>query len=53
MVEEVLKVPVLAGKGKRLFDGLKEKTDLELLELLDTKTFKSGAVALHYSNRKK
>jgi dihydrofolate reductase len=41
--------PVLAGKGKRLFDGLKEKTDLELL---DTKTFKSGAVALHYLNRR-
>ena len=42
--------PVLVGKGKRLFDGLKEKVDLELV---DTKTFKSGVVVLHYSNRRK
>jgi dihydrofolate reductase len=42
--------PVLVGKGRRLFDGLKEKIDLELR---DMKTFKSGVVALNYSNRRK
>ncbi len=42
--------PVLVGKGRRLFDGLNVKADLELL---DTKTFKSGAVVLHYSERRK
>ncbi len=39
--------PVLAGRGKRLFDGedLKEKLRLKLV---GTATFNSGAVALHY-----
>ncbi len=42
--------PVVAGKGKRLFDGLSEKIDLKLV---DTKAFKSGAAVLHYWDGKK
>jgi dihydrofolate reductase len=37
--------PVVAGKGKRLFDGLNEKIDLKLV---DTRVFGSGVVVLHY-----
>jgi dihydrofolate reductase len=37
--------PVVAGKGKPLFDGLNKKMDLRLV---DTKVFKSGVVVLHY-----
>jgi len=37
--------PVIWGKGKRLFDGLKDRTKLKLI---DTKTFRSGVVVLHY-----
>jgi dihydrofolate reductase len=37
--------PIIAGKGKRLFDNLNE---VFLLRLIDTKVFRSGAVALHY-----
>jgi dihydrofolate reductase len=37
--------PIVAGKGRRLFDGLNEKIDLNLI---DTKVFKSGVVVLHY-----
>ena len=37
--------PVVVGKGKRLFgDGI----DTKNLELVDTKTFSSGAVVLTY-----
>jgi dihydrofolate reductase len=39
--------PFIAGEGRRLFDhaGLPERLSLKLV---DTKNFKSGAVALHY-----
>jgi len=39
--------PFIAGEGRRLFDhaSLRERLSLKLV---DTKTFKSGAVALHY-----
>jgi dihydrofolate reductase len=43
-------VPTIAGEGRRLFDGVKlpEKPHLKLVE---TKIFKSGSVALHYSKQ--
>jgi len=37
--------PVLVGKGRRLFDGLNGRINLELM---DWKTFRLGVVALHY-----
>lgn len=40
--------PVVWGTGKRLFDGLKDKVNLKLV---DAKTLGSGVVALHYVNR--
>ncbi len=36
--------PVIAGKGPRLFDSVENR----ILKLVDSKTFRSGAVALHY-----
>jgi len=42
--------PVVAGKGPRLFDTVKLKDRLAL-DLLGTKTFKSGVVALQYRKR--
>jgi dihydrofolate reductase len=39
--------PFIAGEGRRLFDHSKLLQRISL-ELVDTKTFKSGAVALHY-----
>ena len=39
--------PVVAGKGPRLFDTVKPKDRLRL-DLLGSKTFRSGVVALHY-----
>jgi dihydrofolate reductase len=41
--------PVLACKGRRLFDGLNSRANLKLLE---TRTFGSGVVALHYLSQK-
>src|ERR1700758_4646209 len=40
-------MPIIAGEGRRLFEGvnLPEKRRLKLVE---SKTFKSGSVALHY-----
>jgi dihydrofolate reductase len=39
-------MPVLVGKGKRLFESISlEKTQLKLV---DSRIFKSGSVALHY-----
>ncbi|MGA7853409.1 MAG: dihydrofolate reductase family protein [Candidatus Acidiferrales bacterium] len=39
-------MPILAGKGKRLFEGIRlEKLQLKLVE---TRTFKAGSVLLHY-----
>ncbi|MBO9562569.1 MAG: dihydrofolate reductase family protein [Niastella sp.] len=50
LVDEFIIVvqPVLAGAGRRLFDHtiLPEKLHLKLI---DTKVFKTGGVALHYS----
>ena len=40
-------MPVIAGKGKRLMDGISMQDKLQL-KLVDTKVFKSGCVALHY-----
>ncbi|NJD21392.1 MAG: dihydrofolate reductase, partial [Melioribacter sp.] len=37
--------PIIAGKGKRLFEVLEITNQLELI---DTQKFKSGIVALHY-----
>jgi dihydrofolate reductase len=42
--------PVVAGKGPRLFESVKLQERL-LLDLLDSKTFQSGVVALHYRKR--
>ena len=51
MVDEfwIVLHPVLAGTGRRLFDGMNNKVNLKLLE---TRTFRSGAIALHYSTQK-
>jgi len=42
--------PIIAGKGPRLFeaDSLKERLQLELVE---SKKFRSGVIALHYKKR--
>ena len=42
--------PVLAGEGRRLFDGVSLPEKLQL-ELVESKIFKSGCVALHYLKR--
>ena len=39
--------PVVAGKGRRLFERFEEGFNLKLI---DTKIFKSGVVVLHYGN---
>ena len=36
--------PIIAGRGPRLFDSVKDRT----LKLVESKTFGSGVVALHY-----
>lgn len=36
--------PFIAGQGERMFEGF----DITNLKLVETRTFKSGAVALHY-----
>jgi len=41
--------PVIAGAGKRLMDGIDLYKSLRL-KLIGSKTFKSGAVMLHYSS---
>ncbi len=50
LVDEIRLVvhPVIAGKGRRLFDGLDLQEQLEF-KLVETKTFKSGHVALRYA----
>jgi dihydrofolate reductase len=40
-------MPVIAGEGRRLFDGLSLPEKLQL-KLVETKVFKSGMVALRY-----
>jgi dihydrofolate reductase len=49
LIDEYLFVisPVIAGKGRRLMEGVNLPEALQL-KLLDTKTFKSGSVALRY-----
>jgi dihydrofolate reductase len=42
--------PVIAGKGSRLFETVKLRDRL-LLDFIGSKTFQSGAVALHYRKR--
>jgi dihydrofolate reductase len=39
--------PVFAGKGKRMFEGISLQEKLKL-KLVDSRTFKSGSIALHY-----
>ncbi len=41
--------PVVVGKGRRLFEGLTDRINLTLVE---TRTFKSGMVALHYEKER-
>ncbi len=41
----ILVQPFIWAKGKRLFDGLDDGIKLKLI---DTRTFKSGVVFLHY-----
>ncbi len=43
----IVVMPVIAGKGRRLFDGVSLPEKLKL-KLVETKTFKSGFVALRY-----
>jgi len=49
LVDEYLFVvhPVIAGKGRRLFESSDLKENLQL-KLADSKTYQSGAVVLHY-----
>ena len=42
--------PVLAGKGPRLFETVKLQDRLQL-DLIGSKTFQSGVIALHYRKR--
>ena len=37
--------PIILGSGKRLF---KDRTELKSLKLLETKTFETGVIVLHY-----
>jgi len=39
--------PIVVGKGRRLFEGVKLQEKLRL-KLVESKVFKSGSVALHY-----
>ena len=39
--------PIIAGEGKRLMEGIDLQEKLQL-KLVESKAFKSGAVALHY-----
>ncbi len=42
--------PILAGEGKRLMEGISLPEKLQL-QLVESKPFKSGCVALHYLKR--
>jgi dihydrofolate reductase len=42
--------PVVAGKGPRLFETVKPQDTLQL-DLIGSKTFQSGVIALHYRKR--
>lgn len=41
--------PIIAGTGRRLLEGVSPQKTLRL-KLAESKTFKSGCIALHYSN---
>lgn len=43
----VVVMPIVAGRGRRLFDGVNLSEKLKL-KLVETKTFKSGFIALQY-----
>lgn len=43
----ILVHPIIAGKGPRLFEGI----DIRTLDLIESKPFRSGVMALKYSNR--
>lgn len=47
---ELVVLPVLAGHGPRLFAGLRERVELELV---DRQEFRSGAVAMRYVPRRR
>jgi dihydrofolate reductase len=42
--------PVIAGEGRRLLEGISLQEKLQL-KLVESKTFKSGSIALHYLKR--
>ena len=42
--------PVIAGEGRRLFEGISLGEKLQL-KLIESKTFKSGSIFLHYSKQ--
>jgi len=42
--------PIVAGAGRRLFDDVSLQETAQL-KLVKSKTFKSGAVALHYQKK--
>jgi dihydrofolate reductase len=42
--------PIILGEGRRLFEGISLQEKLHL-KLVDSKTFKSGSIALHYVKR--
>jgi dihydrofolate reductase len=52
LVDEYIFVvhPVIAGKGKRLLEGISLQERLQL-KLVESKTLKSGCVVLHYVKR--
>jgi dihydrofolate reductase len=43
-------LPILAGAGRRLLEGVSVPKKLQL-KLVESKSFKSGSVALHYVNQ--
>jgi dihydrofolate reductase len=43
----ILVHPIVVGEGRRLFEGINLKEKLQL-KLVESKTFKSGCVVLHY-----
>jgi dihydrofolate reductase len=42
--------PIIAGEGRRLLEGIRPQEKLQL-KLVESKTFKSGCVALRYSKQ--
>jgi dihydrofolate reductase len=42
--------PIVAGEGRRLLEGMSQPEKLQL-KLIDSKTFKSGSVALRYAKQ--